>query len=371
MPNLQELKTIFQVILFQLEVKFRDISAMVFIEEGEEYLPLHYPQKPDQQNVIQLDLLLLQTDTAQSQLQLREPVLFNDISDVPELLEVVSELQQEGLENVFINTRCWIAVPIRIESNLSGIICLSHSQPGYFTPRNLRYVQRVAEQALQAHQSFYQRVQGAAVQEERQRMARELHDSVTQVFYGIQLGANTSLALLQQGQTGTAQRQLQEILLLAEAGLAEMRALLFELRPESLETEGLVAGLKKQLDSLKVRHSLKVEASFAAEPELPLEIKEGLYRIAQEALNNVVKHARASAVRLCFSQSPGNITLEVSDDGRGFELVAVPRGHLGLITMRERAALFNGTLEISSQPGQGTQVRVFVPTPEKGRALAK
>ena len=203
-------------------------------------------------------------------------------------------------------------------------------------------------------------VRGKAALEERQRLARELHDSVSQALYGIALGAKTARTLLDRDSTKVAS-PLDYILSLADAGLAEMRALIFELRPESLEREGLVAALEKQAAALRARHEIKVETDLCNEPDAPLEIKEALYRIAQEALHNIVKHARASSVQIRMRCSPENVTLDVSDDGIGFEPAGDFPGHLGLHSMRERTERLGGTLAVESAPGKGTQIRAWIP----------
>jgi signal transduction histidine kinase len=153
------------------------------------------------------------------------------------------------------------------------------------------------------------------------------------------------------------------VLSLAEAGLAEMRALIFELRPESLEREGLVAALSKQVESVRARHRIDVEAALGDEPDVSLQVKEALYRIAQEALNNIVKHARATRIRLRLESTERAIVLEVRDDGQGFDPNGSFPGHLGLRSMRERAATIGGNVDVESGTGQGTRVRAEAPRP--------
>jgi signal transduction histidine kinase len=143
-----------------------------------------------------------------------------------------------------------------------------------------------------------------------------------------------------------------------------MRALIFELRPESLEVEGLVAALSKQADALQARHSIAVEKSFCEEPGVPLAIKESLYRISQEALNNIVKHARATQVDLGLKQIDGTLLLEVKDNGQGFDPGENFPGHLGLNSMRERVERVGGSFEVESRPSGGTRICVRVPIKE-------
>jgi PAS domain S-box-containing protein len=218
-----------------------------------------------------------------------------------------------------------------------------------------------SEAALrQAQDELERRIQERVAMEERQRLARELHDSVSQALYGISLGAHTALTLFDSDRDKVVEA-LNYVLSLANAGLTEMRALLFELRPESLELEGLVAALGKQAAALQARHGLEVGLEVCDEPDLPLEIKEAVYRIAQEALQNAVKHARPNRLDVRLNCSAEGITLEVCDNGVGFDPMASFPGHLGLRSMRERAARLGGTLDIASAPGCGTRIRVCIP----------
>ena len=193
--------------------------------------------------------------------------------------------------------------------------------------------------------------------EERQRLARELHDSVSQALYGIALGARTARTQLERDPAKAAE-PLDYVLSLAEAGLAEMRALIFELRPESLQNEGLVGALTKQTDAVRTRHKLDVVTSFCPEPDISLDTKETLYRITQEAIYNVIRHASASRIELSLKVESGILILEVKDNGKGFDPQGFFPGHLGLQSMRERVANINGTFQIKSQPNLGTVVRV-------------
>ncbi|MCB9113235.1 MAG: HAMP domain-containing protein [Anaerolineales bacterium] len=199
-----------------------------------------------------------------------------------------------------------------------------------------------------------------ATLEERQRLARELHDSVSQALYGIALGARTAQTQLERDPAKLAE-PLDYILSLAEAGLSEMRALIFELRPESLQNEGLVAALTKQADAIHARHKINVVTDFGDEPDISLDAKEALYRIAQEALQNVAKHAHATKVELSMQNKNGSLLLEIRDNGKGFDVSHEFPGHLGMKSMPERAAQIGGEFHIQSQPGEGTVITVTIP----------
>ncbi len=233
-------------------------------------------------------------------------------------------------------------------------------------------LRRHAEQARRREREarlLSEHAQELAALQERQRLARELHDSVSQALYGISLGTHTALEALE-SDPGEAIAPLEYVITLAEVGLAEMRALIFELRPESLATEGAIAALTKQVAILRTRYKLSVDAQLGEEPALSLERKQALYRIAQEALHNIVKHARASTVLLRLNRQDGKLILEVCDDGKGFDPTGTFPGHLGLHSIQERAAWLGGTCSIESAPAQGTCLRVHIPThDEPGSAV--
>jgi PAS domain S-box-containing protein len=218
-----------------------------------------------------------------------------------------------------------------------------------------------SEEALRLVQAeLAQGIQERTALEERQRLARDLHDSVSQALYGISLGTHTALTLFETDRPKVLEA-LNYVLSLTQAGLAEMRALIFELRPESLELEGLAAALAKQTAALRARHGIDVELRVCDEPDISLPVKEALYRIAQEALQNAIKHSRASRLEVRLNCEPGSILLEVADNGVGFDSSTSYPGHLGLRSMRERAMRVGGRLEIISAPNQGAQISARVP----------
>jgi PAS domain S-box-containing protein len=224
------------------------------------------------------------------------------------------------------------------------------------------FLKAVADQAAVAVENahLFAKTRGKAVLEERQRLARELHDSVSQALYGIALGAKSAREWLDDDPSKVAE-PLDYVLSLAEAGITEMRALIFELRPESLEIEGVIAALEKQAAVLEARHKIEVEVDLCDEPDAPLETKEALYRIAQEALHNIVKHARASNVHLKMESDFELVTLEISDDGIGFDAKGEFPGHLGLCSMRERASRLDGILKGETALNKGTRICTRIP----------
>ncbi|MGN6599072.1 MAG: ATP-binding protein [Actinomycetes bacterium] len=211
---------------------------------------------------------------------------------------------------------------------------------------------------------------------ERQRLARDLHDSVSQALFSMTLHARAAERHLQAvGLTDSAVAgEVATLRDLTAGALAEMRALIFELRAGALTEEGLVAAVRKQAAAMTARTGVPVEVTAMAE-RLPLapEIEEHLYRLILEALNNALKHAAASRVTvdLAVTDAPNVLRARVVDDGRGFDPSAPRPGHLGLHTMRERAAAVGGQLDVASQPGLGTVVTLTVPMLPLGEAAAE
>jgi PAS domain S-box-containing protein len=266
-----------------------------------------------------------------------------------------------AFENATQGIHSWMGVPLLLKDRIVGLLALTHVEQGFFIPHHYELVQAIANQAAVAIENakLYESAQQLAAIEERQKLARELHDSVSQALYGIALGARTARTQLDR-EPAKAIEPVEYVLQLAEAGLAEMRALIFELRPESLEIEGLVAALEKQVAATSARYGIKVSRELDSEPELSLLNKEVFYRVAQEALHNVVKHARASEATIRL-KNDGDVTLEVSDNGVGFDSSQSFPGHIGLVSMSERAANIGATIAVESRPGAGTTVRLTLP----------
>jgi PAS domain S-box-containing protein len=202
-----------------------------------------------------------------------------------------------------------------------------------------------------------------AASQERAHLARELHDSVTQALFSMGLTLRT-LEILLGTDTDAARTKLVELRELQKDALAEMRTLIFELRPSSLESDGLVQALRTHATAVQRRTGLAIVVDAEPIDRLPLSAEEALYRIGQEALHNVVKHANASNAAIRITRERDSVLLKVTDDGGGFEPDAVPRGHLGLIGMRQRVDLVGGELRVESRPGRGTKIEASVPVGE-------
>jgi len=200
----------------------------------------------------------------------------------------------------------------------------------------------------------------AAVLQERARVARDLHDSVSQTLYAITLAASRARRLLEQNHGTEAQHIIDDVAQLANAGQSELRALLTNVFSDRLTAGGLTTTLVHLAADHRTRNGLDIRLSLAAEPDLPAKTKQALALISREALNNVVKHAGAHRVDLVLTVAAAEIVLIIADDGRGFDPAVVRPGHFGMQSIRERAAAVGGTLEFLSEHGVGTRVRVRI-----------
>jgi signal transduction histidine kinase len=218
------------------------------------------------------------------------------------------------------------------------------------------------QSAYQQLQSYTTQAEELAVLQERNRLARELHDSVTQSLYSLTLFTEAARHMAEEKGDEDIEQYIGQIGVIGQQALKEMRLLVYELQPPELEREGLVRALRKRLEAVEGRAGVEARLEVDDLGKLPGDVERELYRIAQEALNNALKHAAAGSVVLYLRQSNGNIEMEIVDDGVGFDPEATPdRGGLGLKSIRERAEHIGGSVAIRSQPGEGTSVKVSVP----------
>jgi nitrate/nitrite-specific signal transduction histidine kinase len=276
-----------------------------------------------------------------------------------------SFLPDQGLPDV----ESELVAPLRLADQVIGTLDVQSTQLLAFTEQDLLVIQSLGDQLAVAIQNarLYDRSQELAVLQERTRLARELHDSVTQSMYSVVLLTEGWRRSMQSAGRAQVEDYLARIGEINQQALKEMRLLIHELRPPALEEDGLLGALHQRLDAVEKRAGVNARVIADAIVEFPHPVEEGLYRIAQEALNNALKHAAASNVVVRLTTEDGRTVLEVEDDGRGFiPDTADGRGGMGLGSMRERAEQLGGLLAVLSTPGQGTTVRATVPTSGTG-----
>jgi signal transduction histidine kinase len=261
------------------------------------------------------------------------------------------------------HTRSWLGVPLCVQKRVIGIIALDRQQLGGYTEEEVRMATAFADLAALAMENarLYRQAEQLAVVRERERLARELHDSVTQSLYSLTLLAEAGGRLVGAGELERVAGYLARLGDISQQALKEMRLLVYQLRPLVLRREGLVGALQQRLDAVERRAGVNVRLLVEGEIGLSASAEEGLYRIAQEALNNALKHAAATSVTVTVRARGNQAELEVMDDGTGFDPGALSdKGGMGLISMRERAEKMGGALAILSRPGEGTRIKVAV-----------
>jgi nitrate/nitrite-specific signal transduction histidine kinase len=290
----------------------------------------------------------------QTVLEELEPLIVEDVPSEPLLSP-----------SDFLTLQAALMVPIEIGGRVLGAMRLGTRRPRQrrFTSDEKELAMAMANQAAMAIENarLYEQAQQLAVVKERNRLARDLHDSVTQALYGVTLYAEAAARQLALGDKGMTADHLREIRDTAQEALREMRLLIFELRLPILQSDGLVSALQARLEAVEGRVGLKTEFKVEGDGRFSPAVEEGLYRVAQEALNNALKHAHASSVSVRLRQNRRAVVLEVTDDGVGFDpATARERGGFGLCGMAERATRMGGELTVQSSPGKGTKVRVEV-----------
>ena len=358
-----KLKPLLGLILDQLKTVVDYSGSSILAVEGEDLVFLDDRGSVPEEQLMQLRFPLKHLGLIWHTMTSRESIIIiQDVRDDSPLAQAFRLAVGDLRKITFHSVRACMIVPLMLRDQVIGMLVLTASEADAFTQHHAALALAVANQAAIAIENaqLYEQAQQLAAVEERQRLARELHDSVSQALYGIALGIHTARIQLDRDPKELP-GSLDYLLSLAEAALDEMRALIFELRPESLESEGLVSALSKQGAALQARHGITVQTELCEEPDLSLKVKQELYRIAQEAMHNTVKHARARNIDLRLSQTAKAVILEVHDDGVGFDPLGSFPGHLGLHSMQERVSSLRGLLQIESAPGQGTSILAQVP----------
>lgn len=278
----------------------------------------------------------------------------------------------EGWPRTHPTMKTFLGVPIVYKGRIVGSFYLTDKLGGrLFSQQDEEAIGMLAAHAAIAIQNaqLYERSRELTAMEERNRLARELHDSVAQTLFNIVLESDVTSTLLQKGESEAARKHLAGLSEQAREAVTEIRSLIFELRPADLEREGLATTLRKHLDALgRVQ---RIETSFVQEGEATIPVTEAreVYRVIQEALNNVVKHAGASTVSVKMAAHDRRLEVWVTDDGAGFDVrsAAIRSYSLGLTSMEERAKALEGRLSIQSGPGKGTVVELSIPIPSPQR----
>ena len=352
-----------KVILEELRLVVEFSGAAIVTLAAHQLTTLNFPLQIDQEMVARFTQSIIQT------LQDSARVMRNQVIIIPDILEDTKEgrdfraiaaalfdLDRAGI-------RSWMGVPLMIKQKLVGLLSIHHNQPGMFTPGMGDLAHAFANQAAVAIENawLYQQAQVTAAVEERNRLARELHDSVTQALYSLTLYAEATRLALGSGKAETANKNLNEVLTIAREGMADLRLLIFELRPSVLDKEGLVGALQARLEAVEARAGCQAEFHVEGQPELSLDDETELYWVVHEALNNVLKHSRARHVYMDMVFQNSEIMITIRDDGIGLDVsqIGLSSG-MGFKNISERLNRIGGSLNIESMSGQGTVLQIKV-----------
>lgn len=289
-----------------------------------------------------------------------EPMAVEDARFAPPPAGRIAD--EEGIYSV-------LSVPLTIADQRFGVFAMDYCQPRAFTEDDRRLFLALAQRAAMAIQNarLYEQVEQAAVLQERQRMARDLHDSVSQSLYSLVLLAEAGRRFAGGGEPQHLEEVLTRLGETAQQALKEMRLMVYEMRPLALQKVGLLGALQQRLDAVEMRAGVAAQLVVEGHLNLPPIVEEELYRIAQEALNNALRHAGATrtTVRI-YRDDAMMVEVAIIDNGVGFDSEqAGDRAGLGLSSMRQRAARIGGKLDIFSNRGAGTTVRIQVQLTEE------
>jgi PAS domain S-box-containing protein len=285
--------------------------------------------------------------------------------DAPLLIpDLTKDQRAEAMRHALPHVYSYLGVPMHAHGRTVGTLVVVASVLHEFSIDEITLMGSIADHLGLALENARLRheAEAAAVMQERSRLARDLHDSVTQLLYSLTLYADAGLNMANCGDLDQAKDYLQKLGQISQQALREMRVLVYELRPPTLDQDGLVGALQQRLDAVEGRSGVTAQLSAAGLPTLPMNVEESLYRIALEALNNVIKHSGASEVKVELAMDGGSVRLTVGDNGRGVNPAIVQaRAGFGMDSMRERAQKCNGTFVFTSHEGQGSSVVVTIP----------
>jgi PAS domain S-box-containing protein len=359
-----ELEPLLNLILDQIQTVIPFSGAAIFtLEDGQLHAAAYQvPRMPYQD--LSLHLSLERAGPYRQVVSDQKVLIIDDIKGDTPLLRAFHESASNLKFPSFEHARSWIGIPLIVRDQVTGLLSLTHTEPKYYTQRHARVAMTIANQVAVAIENarLYEKSQNLAVIEERNRIARELHDSVTQLLYGICLYCTATSRIIRSGNVTQVEENLTEIKDNALQALQEMRLLILELNPPMLQKEGLVAALQASLEAIENRTGLETELKTDGVHRLPRAVEAQLYRIAMEALNNLVRYAQAKKVSVDLRSGDDWIWMEIRDNGVGFDVAkARSSGGMGLQSMEQRARQLKGHLEVISQPGSGTRILVEAP----------
>jgi two-component system nitrate/nitrite sensor histidine kinase NarX len=288
------------------------------------------------------------------------PIRISDLNSDEPAAKFLRSLLEDNAAALLEGVQSWMWVPLAVKNRIIGGIGIAHAEKNFFLLHDADLAMTIANQAAVtlANAELYEHAQALAALQERQRLAQNLHDAVNQSLFSAGLIAEV-LPRLWEIDLEETRHSLEDLRRLIRGAMAEMRALLAELRPTTLTDTELGELLLLLGNAFTGRTNIPVDVSVTGEGKLPAETQVALYRICQEGLNNIAKHAKASRVEIEMHHSPLGLSLNIRDNGRGFDTTElIPFGHYGVNMMKERAEAVGANMMITSQLNQGTEISI-------------
>jgi two-component system nitrate/nitrite sensor histidine kinase NarX len=345
------------LILDQLREIIEYAHCGLFALEDSTLVTLAMRGTPQLQAAAPFRIHLHGTETQSMLFNGHKPIRIADVwSDNPQA-QFLRSLLDDGASALIEGMRSWMWVPLAVKGHIIGGVGVAHEVRNYFTHHHADLALSVANQAAitMVNTELNKQAQALAVLEERQRLARNLHDAINQSLFSAGLIAEVLPRLWERDQA-EARRSLEDLRKLTRGAMAEMRALLAELRPSTLTDAELGDLLGLLGNAFTGRTNIPAKVTVVRQGVLPADVQVAIYRICQEALNNVAKHAAASKVDIRLKHEANGIEVRIHDNGQGFDPEQSASGHYGLGMMRERAEGVGARLSITSQPGHGTEL---------------
>ncbi|MDZ7843568.1 MAG: histidine kinase [Anaerolineales bacterium] len=358
------------LILDQLRGILKYTQGGIFAVEDSTLITLALRGTSQLEQSSQLQIHLQGQETLDILLNESQPIRIADLASENTQAQFFRSLLEDGAVDLGEGMSSWIWAPLEVKNRLIGGLGLAHRKPNYFTKYHESLAQSVADQVAitMVNAELYEKARALAVLEERQRLARDLHDAINQSLFTAGIIAEVIPRLWERDQA-LARNSLKDLHRLVRSAKAEMRALLAELRPSTLIDTDLGELIKLLGFTLSGRVDIPVVVNTSGKINIPSNVQIVFYRVCQEALNNIAKHAKASRVDIDLQQDDAELTLRIRDNGRGFDPNQTTSGQYGLQMMQERVDDLGAQLTVMSEPGQGTEITVRWKdlTPKEGK----
>ena len=347
------------LILDQLRAIIKYSHAALFVLEDSTLVAVASRGVKHLEAAIPIRILLGTPEIVATLLNGHQPIRVADLAEVDEQTQSLHTLFDRQAPMLLQGVHAWMWIPLAVKGRIIGGIGVAHVERDYFTSHHADLALTVANQAAitMINAELYKNAQNLAAMQERQRLAQNLHDAVNQSLFSAGIIAEVLPRLWERDQA-LARQSLEDLRRLTRGAMAEMRALLAELRPSTLTDADLGELLGLLGNAFTGRTNIPVKLNVTGQGTLPPDIQVAFYRICQETLNNIARHAGASSVEIDGRHAPDSIELNIRDDGRGFDPAQISSGHYGLGMMRERAEAVGAQLSITSRPGHGAVLSI-------------